>query len=215
VVAGVVENIKEWGRDEDPQPILYEPAERMVESHVYPSGPVILIRSDTDSDLLRKMVAQIGGEMAPALDLVDFYSIERNLYASTASRRIYMWLLLAMGGLGLLLSALGVYAIMAYHVIRRTREIGVRMALGATRGSIARLMLERGGRLVLSGMVLGAVAALSLAHYVESLLYQVTPGDPVAFVGVFLALGTVAGIACYLPARRATRVNPVVALRYE
>ena len=215
VVAGVVENIKEWGRDEDPQPILYEPAERMVESHVNPSGPVILIRSDTDSDLLRKMVAQIGREMAPALDLLDLYSIERNLYASTASRRIYMWLLLTMGGLGLLLSALGVYAVMAYAVVRRTREIGVRMALGATGGNIARWILWRGGRLVLNGMILGAAAAFTLAHYIENLLYQVKPGDPWAFVGVVLTLGAVAGIACYIPARRATRINPMEALRYE
>ena len=160
VVAGVVENIKEWGRDEDPHPMLYEPAERMVESHVYPSGPVILIRSDTDSDLLRKMVAQIGREMAPALDLVDFYSIERNLYASTASRRIYMWLLLAMGGLGLLLSALGVYAIMAYAVIRRTREIGVRMALGAARVEIVRLIVAEGLGLAGAGAAIGLVGAL-------------------------------------------------------
>src|SRR6266516_1454090 len=137
VVAGVVENIKEWGRDADPQPIWYEPAERMAESRVNPDRAEIMIRSNADSDLLRKTVAQIGGEMAPALDLLDFYSIETNLYASTASRRIYMWLLLAMGGLGLLLSALGVYAIMAYAVIRCTREIGVRMARGATRGNIA------------------------------------------------------------------------------
>src|SRR5438876_4363881 len=215
VVAGVVENIKEWGRDEDPQPIWYEPAERMVESHVNSSGPVILIRSKTDLDLLRKMVAQIGGEMAPALDLVDLYSIEKNLYASTASRRIYMWLLLTMGGLGLLLSALGVYAVMAYAVVRRTREIGVRMALGATGGNIARWILWRGGRLVLNGMILGAAAAFTLAHYIENLLYQVKPGDPWAFVGVVLTLGAVAGIACYIPARRATRINPMEALRYE
>ncbi len=215
VVAGVVENIKEWGRDEDPQPILYEPAQRMVESHVWSGGPVILIRSKTDLDLLRKMVAQIGREMAPALDLADFYSIEKSLYASTASRRIYMWLLLTMGGLGLLLSALGVYAVMAYAVVRRTREIGVRMALGATRGNIARWILWRGGRLVLNGMILGAAAAFTLAHYIENLLYQVKPGDPWAFVGVVLTLGAVAGIACYIPARRATRINPMEALRYE
>jgi len=187
----------------------------MVESHVNSSGPVILIRSKTDLDLLRKMVAQIGGEMAPALDLVDLYSIEKNLYASTASRRIYMWLLLTMGGLGLLLSALGVYAVMAYAVVRRTREIGVRMALGATGGNIARWILWRGGRLVLNGMILGAAAAFTLAHYIENLLYQVKPGDPWAFVGVVLTLGAVAGIACYIPARRATRINPMEALRYE
>jgi macrolide transport system ATP-binding/permease protein len=146
---------------------------------------------------------------------VDFYSVESQLYASTAPRRSFMWLLNTMGALGLLLSALGVYAVMAYTVVRRTREIGVRMALGATRGHIARLILGRGGRLVLNGTVLGAVAAFSLAHYVESLLYQVKPADPWAFLGVLLTLGSVAGIACYLPARRAANVDPMAALRYE
>ena len=133
----------------------------------------------------------------------------------TAPRRIYMWLLTAMGALGLLLSALGVYAVMAFAVVRRTREIGVRMALGATRGNIARMILGRGARLVFGGMVLGVAAAWIFSHYLESLLYQVKTGDVRTFVGVLLTLGAVAGIACYIPARRATRVNPMEALRYE
>jgi len=214
VVAGVIENIKDLGRDVDPQPAFYEPAERITDTGFYPEVH-FMIRSNTDSDLLRKTVTQIGKEMSPPLDLSDLYSVEAYLYASTAPRRIYMWLLLTMGGLGLLLSALGVYAVMAYAVVRRTREIGVRMALGATRGNIARWILGRGGRLVLNGMILGAAAAFALAHYIENLLYQVKPGDPWAFVGVVLTLGAVAGIACYIPARRATRINPMEALRYE
>ena len=214
VVAGVIENIKDLGRDVDPQPAFYEPAERITDTGFYPEVH-FMIRSNTDSDLLRKTVTQIGKEMSPPLDLSDLYSVEAYLYASTAPRRIYMWLLLTMAGLGLLLSALGVYAVMAYAVVRRTREIGVRMALGATRGNIARWILGRGGRLVLNGMILGAAAAFALAHYIENLLYQVKPGDPWAFVGVVLTLGAVAGIACYIPARRATRINPMEALRYE
>jgi ABC-type lipoprotein release transport system permease subunit len=207
---GVVENILDWGKDADPQPAFYEPIER---------GGVLgmnfMVRGNADLDSLRTTAKRLGKETSPPWDLSQVYSVEAQLYASTAPRRIYMWLLTTMGALGLLLSALGVYAVMAYAVVRRTREIGVRMALGATRGNIARLILGRGGRLLLNGMVLGAMAAFSLAHYVESLLYQVKPGNPWTFLGVLLTLGAVAGIACYIPARRATRVNPMEALRYE
>jgi hypothetical protein len=213
VVVGVVENVLDWRRDAPPEAVFYQPIERVTDYMI--GGWDFIIRTSLDADNLRAIVTRLGREMSPGADVADFYSVEVQLQASTAPRRIFTWLLSTMGTLGLLLSALGVYAVMAYAVVRRTREIGVRMALGATRGNIARLILGRGGRLVLNGMVLGAMAAFGLAHYVESLLYQVKPGNPWTFLGVLLTLGTVAGIACYLPARRATRVNPMEALRYE
>jgi ABC-type antimicrobial peptide transport system permease subunit len=117
--------------------------------------------------------------------------------------------------MGLFLSALGIYAVLAYAVTRRTREIGIRMAVGASRNDIGRLVLGRGGRLILNGLVLGGAAAFALAHYVESLLYQVKPSDPWVYGSVGLALCTAGSIACYFPARRAMKVNPVTALRYE
>ena len=173
-----------------------------------------IIRSSLDAAGLHAIVTQLGREMSSE-EVAAFRSVEDGLRVSTAPRRIYMWLLTTMGALGLLLSALGVYAVMAYAVVRRTKEIGVRMALGATRGNIASLILERGARVVFGGMVLGVVAALIFSHYLESLLYQVKSGDIRTFIGVLLTLGAVAGIACYIAARRATRVNPMEALRYE
>jgi len=212
VVVGVIENVLDYGKEAPPYSVFYAPRERFTDYVIL--GGDFIIRTSMDADSLRRIVAQLGQEMSGE-DAVDFLSVEGRLRVSTAPRRIYMWLLTAMGGLGLLLSALGVYAVMAYAVVRRTREIGVRMALGATRGNIARLILGRGARLVFGGMVLGVVAALVFSHYLESLLYQVKSGDIRTFIGVLLTLGAVAGIACYIPARRATRVNPMEALRYE
>ena len=212
VVVGVIENVLDYNKEAPPYSVFYTPRERFTDYVIL--GGDFIIRTSMDADSLRRIVAQLGQEMSGE-DAVDFLSVEGRLRVSTAPRRIYMWLLTVMGALGLLLSALGVYAVMAYAVVRRTKEIGVRMALGATRGTIARLILGRGARLVFGGMVLGVVAAFILSHYLESLLYQVKSGDVRTFVGVLMTLGAVAGIACYIPARRATQTNPMEALRYE
>src|SRR5258708_35327364 len=153
-----------------------------------------MVRSSLSPEALRDAVKGLGAQMSPPTKLEFLTSIEKELDSSTAPRRVYMWLLTGMGGLGLLLSALGVYAVMAYAVTRRTREIGIRMAIGATRGNIARLIVDRGGRLVINGMVLGAVVAFTLAHYVESLLYHVRPTDPRVYAGGFLTFGALAAI---------------------
>jgi ABC-type antimicrobial peptide transport system permease subunit len=212
VIVGVIENVLDFNKEAPPKPVYYAPNERYTD-YGFPGGDFI-IRTGMDAGSLRKIVAQLGREMSGD-DVFDFQSIEDRFRAMTAPRRTFIWLLTTMGALGLLLSALGVYAVMAYAVVRRTREIGVRMALGATRVNIARLILGRGARLVFGGMVLGAVAALIFSHYLESLLYQVKSADLWTFVGVLLTLGAVAAIACYFPARRAARVNPMEALRYE
>ena len=137
------------------------------------------------------------------------------LYRSTAPRRVMMWLLITLGCLGLLMSALGVYAVMAYSVVRRTREIGIRMAMGAGRSQIRNLFVGHGARLIANGIGLGVALAITAGHYMQSLLFGVSPADPLAFASILLTLGVAAGIACWLPARRAARVDPMEALRYE
>jgi ABC-type antimicrobial peptide transport system permease subunit len=119
------------------------------------------------------------------------------------------------GLFALLLAALGLYGVLSFAVVQRTREIGVRMALGAQRGDVLSLVISKGLKLVLIGSFIGILGSLAVTRLVSSLLYGVTPADPVTLVGVPLLLGLVATFASWLPARRAARVNPMVALRCE
>jgi putative ABC transport system permease protein len=130
-------------------------------------------------------------------------------------RRFNMALLAAFGVLGLVIAAIGIYGVMAYTVSQRTREIGVRLALGATERSIVGAVLGRGLRLTAIGVAIGVTIALALSRLIVGMLYGVTAIDPATFVLVPPLLFAIAALACYIPARRATRVDPVVALRSE
>ncbi len=121
----------------------------------------------------------------------------------------------AMGVIALALSALGLYAVMAFMVSRRTREIGIRMALGATSGGVQREVLGAGLKTTALGIGLGLVSALIVSHYVSGIILQVNPRDPAIFIGVPLVLMLVATAACWIPARRASKVDPAITLRYE
>ncbi len=213
VVVGVVKNIEDWRLESEVKPVFYEPYERETDS-IGSVGDYV-VRSSADADLLRDGLAQAGKQMLAPVDLRDFYSIETQLHRSTAPRRVMMWLLVSLGGLGLLLSALGVYAVLAHSVARRTREVGIRMAMGADRSRVRNLFIRQGVRSIVNGLILGIVAAITAGHYIESLLFGVAPADPWAFAAVVLTLGVAGGVACWLPARRAAQINPIEALRYE
>lgn len=154
-------------------------------------------------------------EVDPALPVSDVKTLDALLSDSVVEPRANAFLLALLAALALVLSAVGVYGVLSCSVAQRTREIGLRMALGAGAGEILRQLLREGLAVVLAGTAAGLLGAFFLAKVLASLLFGVTTSDPLTFVGVPLVLLAVALVATWIPARRATRVEPVVALRYE
>ena len=145
----------------------------------------------------------------------DVKTMDSLIADSLGPQRFATTLLAAFAGLAILLAAVGLYGLMSYSVTQRTNEIGIRMALGAQQGEVLRMVLRQGAKLALAGIVAGVVVGLVLTHLMESLLYGVSAADPLSFAGAAVLLVLVALLACYIPARRAMRVDPMVALRYE
>jgi len=160
---------------------------------------------------LRSEIARLD----PDLAVFDVHSMSERIDLSLSSRRTSMLLANAFGGVALFLASLGIYGVLAYLVARRTREIGIRLALGSTRAGVLKLVLREGLQLVAIGLVLGVIGAASLQKAVASEIYGVRPLDPFVLASVMALLAIVALGACAVPARRAMRVDPMVALRYE
>jgi len=142
-------------------------------------------------------------------------TMDQVLYQSLVRRRLYVFLLGVFACVALLLAAAGIYGVVSYSVAQRTREMGIRVALGAKRLDVLRLIMLQAAKLALTGELVGILVALAVTRLMASMLFGVTAADPVTFAGVALLLTAVACAACYIPARRATRIDPMVALRYE
>ncbi|HXW93389.1 MAG TPA: ABC transporter permease, partial [Terriglobales bacterium] len=223
VVVGVVGHVKMWGLAEDAlQPLqaqMYRPLMQgsALEVKDFAQGVGVLVRSRSSLppqvffETLRTKLLAYNREM-----IVSGNESEEEVVARSIGRqRFCLSMLGVFAGLALLLASVGIYGVLAYLVGQRTREIGVRMALGAQRLDVLRLVLDDGVRMTLAGLVLGVVAALGLTRLMASLLFGVTPTDPATFVAVAVVLSGIALAACYFPARRAARVDPMIALRHE
>jgi predicted permease len=220
-IIGVVGHVEQWGlgskESENIQPQIYLPVWQ-VPDRFWP-----LLANGTQY-VARTVAAPLGivDEIRHAVEKVDSTSVlyevrpmHEIVANSVAKQRIAMLLLTAFSALALLLSAVGIYGVISYLAGQRTHEIGIRVALGASRADVLRLVLGEGMRIALAGVGVGIVAALGLTRLLTQIIYGVGANDPVTFVGVAILLTAVALLACYLPARRAMRVDPIVVLRYE
>ena len=209
-IVGVARDGKYWTIGEAPQLFVYSPL-----SQSYSQTATLVVRSEGDA---RPLAAAIRAEVArldPSLPLFDVKTLDEHMGVSLFPARVAALLLGGFGLLALLLAAMGVYGVVSYSVAQRTREIGIRLALGARARDVLRLVAGRGMALVAAGLVAGLVVALVLTRFMEGVLYGVSATDSVTFTLVVFLLGFVALLACLVPARRATRVDPMVALRHE
>ncbi len=175
----------------------------------------ILVRTAVNPLSLSRAVEAAVRDADPNIPIGHIRSMEEVLSVSLAFQRLLMALMSVFAVLALLLAAVGIYGVLSYAVRQRTREIGIRLAMGAQRLDVLRLVVGQGFRLALAGLIIGAAGALALTHYLSSLLFGVKPDDPLTFVAVSLLLLAVAMLAAFVPALRATKVDPIVALRHE
>jgi predicted permease len=209
-VVGVVAPVHHLELDQPPQPHVY-----LALPQRPPGGAHLVVAAEGDPLALADAVREEVAALDPNLPLGDVATMEEQRHDGMGRYWYPMLILGLFAALALALAALGIYGVMSYAVAQRTREIGVRMALGAAREQVVRMVLSEGARVVLAGTAAGLVAGLLLARLMAGLLYEVTPGDPLSLTLVTLVLAAVALAACLLPARRAASVDPMEALRWE
>ncbi len=220
-IIGVIGHVKQWGPDADDKNTLraqlYLPLMQMPDAAMpfVPAGVDVVVRSTGTPlaavDSIRRTVQKMNREQVA----YGFEAMDEIISDSLAARQFSMVLLSAFAAMAVLLSSIGIYGVISYSVAQRTHEFGIRMALGAQRGDVLKLVVGEGLTMALIGVAAGLVAALALTRLMTSVLYGVKPNDPATFVAVPLLLIVVALAACYIPARRAAKIDPMVALRHE
>jgi putative ABC transport system permease protein len=208
-IVGIVGDTHAYGLDQPPRPTVYVNLFQRPRAFM-----TVTMLSEADTRSVTSAARGILHDLNPEIP-TSFQTFQQVYSASLGSRKFNVMLIGFFGVTALLLATAGVFGVMAYSVSRRTREFGVRVALGATSGDVLRMVLGQGMGAILIGVAIGIVGSLALTQMVSSLLFGVTATDPVTFVGLTLLLASVALLACYIPARRATKVDPMVALRCE
>jgi hypothetical protein len=211
-VVGVTANGKYAVIFEDPTALFYIPL-----AQNFLSQQTLQLRTSVPPESLLAPVRNEIHRLAPDLPIVDAETMRTVLEGVNGMQvfQIGAYFAAAIGGLGLFLAVLGVYGVVSFAAVQRTREIGIRMALGGTEHDVLRLVLRQGVGMVIAGLLAGLIAALALTRIMARFLLNVSPSDPLTYVTVALLLTAVALLACWIPARRATRVDPGIALRYE
>ncbi|MGB7024660.1 MAG: FtsX-like permease family protein [Candidatus Acidiferrales bacterium] len=209
-VVGEVNTVKYASLGESPQAIIYWPLKQHYSESVF-----LFVRSKGDPVKLIPTMRSMMHSLAPSVPLLDVETIEQTLDQSLTAPRMGAELLGTFGLLALILAAIGTYGVMSYSVNQRTNEIGIRIALGAQPANVLRLILSNGMAMVVAGVVIGLGLSVLLAKSMNSLLFGIGMFDPASFLSTAALLILVALGACWIPARRAMRVDPIVALRYE
>jgi putative ABC transport system permease protein len=212
-VVGVLEDVRHWGLDQVPGPEIY-----IVEFVGPPpgmGGVYFALRSEQNPISLAATVREVVRAQDPRATVDNIATMEQVISNSVSRPRLYTVLLTVFGLCAASLAAIGVFGVLSYSVAQRTQEIGIRAALGATRGAILRLVLTQGLTLTLIGLMVGLAGAAALSRFLEALLFGISALDPLTFVGVTGFFTAIATLAAFVPAHRATKVDPLIALRSE
>jgi predicted permease len=209
-IVGVVPNVKNRKLDEKLMPYVYRPYSQWVRRET-----MLVVRTATDPSVVVSNIRQEVAKLDPELPLSKVSTVQQAMDRSLVTTRLTNWLMAGFAATALLLALTGIYGVMSLNVGNRCKEFGIRLALGAQRVSVLRMVLSQGLRLAVVGVTLGVGAAIAFTRLLKGLLFGISATDPLTFVVIALVLVAVALLACWIPARRATKVDPLVALRYE
>ena len=209
-IVGVVPNVKNRKLDEEPWPYIYRPYSQWVRRET-----MLVVRSSVDPTTVVGNVRQEVAKLDPELPLANVSTIQEAIDRSLVTTRLTNTLLAGFAATALLLALTGIYGVMSLNVANRRNEFGIRLALGAQRSNVLSLILGQGLRLAIVGVALGLLASIAFTRLLKGLLFGISASDPLTFAVIATLLVVVALVACWIPARRATKVDPIEALRYE
>ena len=210
IIVGVISDVRQNSLEDAATPEMFQSY-----SQAGPEGSELIVRSKLRPEVLGAALIKTMRDFSPDQPIGKFRPLQEIVETSTSPRRFFVLLVGSFATLGLILAALGIYGVISYMVTRQRQEIGIRMALGASRSNVLFGVVSRTMRLAFVGIAIGAVVSFVAGKWISSLLFQTEPGDPMTFVATLIVFASVALLAGYLPAQRASRVDPLVALRYE